>query len=82
MMDNECAKFYVLENKDKESKFRNVKFDNTFYEPQMKVGKPTYFSPNFHYRLYLDHDTKKIVLGSTLMNTECLSLDIKKNLMF
>lgn len=80
MMDDECSKFYVLENKDKSSDsiFRHVKFDNTFYEPQMKVGKPTYFSPDFHYRLYIDSDSKKIILGNTLMNTECLSINMKK----
>ncbi len=48
----------------------------------MRVGKPTYFSLNFHYRLYIDNDSQKIVLGNTLMNTECLSINMKKQLMY
>lgn len=83
-MDDECTKFFVLETRDKDSKFKHIKFDNTFYEPQMKVGKPTYFSPNFHYRLYIDQERKAIVLGSTLMNMECLALsgELRKQLMY
>ena len=84
MMENECTKFYILQGTggDSNSKFKNPKFDNTFYELQMLVGKPTYFSPNLLYRIFIDKETKQIVIGNTLMNTECLRIEIKENLMY
>ena len=82
LMDDECTKLYVLEPSRDDPALKVAKFDNTFYEPQMRVGRPTYFSPDFRYRLFVDGESKKIVLGDTLLNSECLTLDIKKHLMF
>ena len=59
-----------------------VKLLHSFYEPQMKVGKPIYFSPTFTYRLFLDPNTKKVMLNHSLMNKNVLSIDIRKDLMY
>lgn len=55
---------------------------HVFHEPQMKVGKPIYFSPSFSYRLYIDQNTKKVMLNHALLNKNVLSVDIRKQLMF
>jgi hypothetical protein len=44
----------------------------------MKVGEPMYFSPNFVHRLYIDPNSKKIIVNHTLTNKNILSVDIKK----
>lgn len=44
----------------------------------MKVGEPIYFSPNFVHRLYIDPNSKKIIINHTLTNKNILSIDIKK----
>lgn len=54
-MTDQCSKFCILEGKD--TKFKHLKTVNSFYETQMRVGKPIYFSPNFHHRLFIDNDT-------------------------
>lgn len=55
---------------------------HTFYEPQMKIGKPLYFSPDFHHRIFIDPTTKEVVLNFTLTNVNIYRTDIRKNLMF
>ena len=59
-----------------------MKLMNTFFEPQMKVGRPLYFSPDFHHRLFVDVETKEIVLNYTLNNEDLLRLSITKELMW
>lgn len=51
VMDDMCTKQYLLEGK---YKFKTMRVMHTFYEPQMKLGKPLYFSPNFFHRLFID----------------------------
>lgn len=48
----------------------------------MKLGKPIYFSPNFHHRLFIDLNTKEIVLNFALTNTNIYKIDIRKKLLF
>lgn len=48
----------------------------------MKVGKPIYFSPNFLHRLYIDPNTKELILNYTLTNQTILNLNITSQLMF
>jgi hypothetical protein len=50
-MDEDSTKQYVLEGS---GKFKIMKHMNTFYELQMRVGKPTYFSPDFFHRVFID----------------------------
>lgn len=80
MMDEKSTKLYNL---DGTGMFRNLKFMNNFFEPQMKVGKPLYFSPNFHHRLFVDNDSDEIILNYTLTNANLVTLKgIRKNLMY
>jgi hypothetical protein len=51
VMDEFCTKQYLLEGK---FKFKSLRIMHTFYEPQMKIGKPIYFSPDFFHRLFID----------------------------
>ena len=55
---------------------------HTFTDMQMKLGKPMYFSPNFHYRIYIDSITKEIFINFTLTNTNIYTLNIRKNILF
>ena len=48
----------------------------------MKCGRPLYFSPNFHHRIFIDPSTKEIVLNFTLTNANIQSLPIRKQLLF
>lgn len=75
VMDENSTKMFILEGSHW---FKTLKLIRTFYEPQMKVGEPIYFSPNFVHRLYIDHQSKKIMVNHTLTNKNILSIDIKK----
>ncbi len=48
----------------------------------MKVGSPLYFSPNFIHRVYIDQNSKKVMINHTLTNKNIIAVDIKKQLMF
>lgn len=79
VMDDNHTKMFQLEGK---SKFKTLKPLHNFYEPQMKLGKPIYFSPNFLHRLYIDPNSKELILNYTLTNQTILSLNITSQLMF
>ena len=70
-MDEKSTKLYNLTGS---GMFKELKFMNNFFEPQMKVGKPLYFSPNFYHRLFIDPDTDEIVLNYTLTNANLTTL--------
>ena len=67
------------------SKFRTLKNMALFQEPQMRIGKPVYFSPDFHHRLYVDKLSKTVKVEYTL-NPGGLNIaaefNIKKQLMY
>lgn len=48
----------------------------------MKIGKPLYFSPDFHHRIFIDPSSKEVVLNFTLTNVNIYSMDIRKHLIF
>jgi len=48
----------------------------------MKIGKPLYFSPDFFHRLFIDSNTKEIIINFTLTNTNIFTLNIRKQIMF
>lgn len=48
----------------------------------MKIGKPLYFSPDLHHRIFIDPSTKEVVLNFTLTNVNIHSMDIRKTLLF
>ena len=79
VMDEFCTKQYLLEGK---FKFKSLRIMHTFYEPQMKLGKPIYFSPNFFHRLFIDPQTKEVVLNFTLTNQNLFNLPIRKQVLF
>ena len=49
----------------------------------MKIGVPTYFSPNLEYRIYYDTDENFFKLNHTITNTDIGIIPIdKKNTFF
>ena len=51
----------------------------------MKVGKPIYFSPNFHHRMYVDKETKSVKIEYTLNPggiNNVAEIHLKKQVMF
>ncbi len=79
IFDDNCARFYIAEGK---RKTKNLKHINTFYENQMKVGNPQYFSPDFMHRIYIDNESKEIKLNYTLNNSDLLKIDLMGSLNF
>lgn len=80
MMDDKSTKLYNLIGT---GIFRELKFMNNFYETQMKVGKPLYFSPDFHNRLFIDPETNEVILNYALTNANLVVLTgLRKNLMY
>jgi hypothetical protein len=78
-MNETCTKMILLESKNK---FKTLRLLQQFYEPQMKIGKPIYFSPNFYHRLFIDPLSKQVVLNFTLTNQNIFTMDIRKHLLF
>ena len=81
-MDADCTRIFVLEAKYSDSKLRQLKAINTFYEAQMKIGRPVYFSPNFLYRIFIDGESKKITINQNTTNVTVLTLEERKHLMY
>mmetsp|Transcript_21603 Transcript_21603/g.15843 ORF Transcript_21603/g.15843 Transcript_21603/m.15843 type:complete len:95 (+) Transcript_21603:878-1162(+) len=48
----------------------------------MKVGSPLYFAPNFIHRLYIDPNSKKIMINHSLTNRNIIAADLKKVVMY
>lgn len=53
----------------------------TFVDDQCKLPTPTYFSPDFMHRIYINED-KEIVINYTLENIDLIKCDFKKKIMF
>jgi hypothetical protein len=80
-MDGASTKFYSLE--DKVGIFKVMKPIDTFYDEQMKLLKPTYFSPDLKHRLIYEPALNIFTLNSTLTNSNLLTIPIdSKHMMF
>jgi hypothetical protein len=78
VFDGNSCKMYTLEGKQI---FKKLIPMGTFVDDQCKVLEPTYFSPNFMHRIYIN-DNKEIVVNHTLTNYDVITLDFKKKIMF
>lgn len=72
-MDDNNTTLYELKGN---TVFKNLKLLHKFYETQMKIGRPTYFSPDFMHRLYIDQNSKEVVLNYTITNINILKTNI------
>jgi hypothetical protein len=76
--DGNCAKMFQVEGN---RLFKKLMPIGTFVDEQCKQLAPTYFSPDFMHRIYIN-DEKQIVINYTLENVDLIKCDFKSQIMF
>ena len=77
-LDGNSAKLFIVEG---DGIFKKLKPIQTFVDDQCRLTDPTYFSPDFMHRIYINED-KEIVINYTLDNIDLIKSDFKKKILF
>jgi hypothetical protein len=77
--DVDATKFFRLEG---DTIYKELQQINSFYETQLKMQQPIYFSPDFLHCVYIDEKSNLIAIKDTLTDKVQVTIDVVTKLMF